>query len=85
MLLADREGYLWAREYLPTDAIPLAYVTPSDAPTAAFVFHPDGQLLGSVELPRRFTPWEIGTDFALGVEIDDQGVNELVLYGLSGR
>jgi hypothetical protein len=45
----------------------------------------DGHLLGSVTIPPRFSPFEIGRDYLLGLEVDDFGVTEVVVYGLSGR
>jgi hypothetical protein len=82
-LVADELGYIWALEYLPTDFLSFHFVERSDRPRFARVFHPDGYLLGSVELPAKFVPIEIGLDYVLGVEIDDLGVNELLLFGLS--
>ncbi|MFC1575726.1 hypothetical protein ACFL5A_03670 [Gemmatimonadota bacterium] len=84
-LTGDEDGYVWAYEYRPGDMMALMYVTPSDAPYDALVFHPDGHLLGSVQMPGRLIVREIGTDYVLGIEIDDMGVNEVVLYRLTGR
>jgi hypothetical protein len=84
-LIADGEGYVWAAEYRTSDITGYVPVSPSDRPRPALVFHPDGHLLGSVDLPPRLLPWEIGADYVLGVEVDELGVNEVVLYGLKGR
>jgi len=83
-LIGDEEGYTWTLEYGPMDMVPTA-MRDVDDPYEALVFHPDGHLLGSVELPGRFFRSEIGTDYVLGLEIDDLGVNELVLYELARR
>jgi hypothetical protein len=80
-LIGDEEGYIWTLEYGPKDMISTA-MRGIDEPRMALVFHPDGYLLGSVELPARFTPFEIGPDYVLGTEDDDLGVEEVVLYGL---
>jgi len=83
-LIGDEEGYIWTFEYGPKDAVPTA-MRSEDEPYEALVFHPRGHLLGSVRIPARFTPMEIGPDYLLGVETDDLGVKEAVLYGLEGR
>jgi hypothetical protein len=80
--IGDTEGYVWTLEYGPKDLVPGAGRDPADA-YDAMVFHPEGYLLGSVQFPARFEPLEIGPDYALGVEVDDLGVNEAVLYRLN--
>jgi hypothetical protein len=85
ILVSDGEGYVWAAEYRTTDVVGYAATSESDDPRPALVFHPDGYLLGSVDLPSRLIPWEIGTDYVLGVEVDELDVSEVVLYGLTGR
>jgi len=84
-LIGDEEGYVWAPAYRTGDVAGYTPVSLSDGPRPALVFHRDGHLLGSVDLPPRLIPWEIRTDYVLGVELDDLNVNEFVLYGLSGR
>lgn len=42
----------------------------------------DGVWLGGVEVPERFTIHEIGTDYMLGVALDDFDVPTVVLYDL---
>jgi hypothetical protein len=80
--LGDTEGFLWALEYGPRDMVPGAMRDPADH-YEALVFHPNGYLLGTVEFPARFTPLEIGADYVLGVEVDDLGVYEMALFGLT--
>lgn len=84
-VLADEMGYIWAFKYLPTDFLEQEYLERPDTPSSALVFHEDGSLLGEVTIPPRFMPLEIGRDYLLGVEIDEFGVNEVVVYELSGR
>ena len=84
-LVGDELGFVWALGFRVGDNLPLTFSTPSTAPSSAWVFHPDGYVLGSVNLPGGFIPAEIGPDYLLGVEIDSLGVYEVVLYGLEGR
>jgi hypothetical protein len=69
-LIVDADGNLWV-----LDPHPL----PSD-PVAANVFGPDGILLGQVELPVGFTPFEIGGDYVLGVWRDDVDLEHARMY-----
>src|SRR5687768_974570 len=51
------------------------------------VFDRDGRYLGTLSLPPRFTLHEIGSDFLLGVRVDDSDVEYIERYKLrkSGR
>jgi hypothetical protein len=62
-LLPGPDGDVWAPEHH-------GYSEAGRA-TACVVFGPDGAWLGSVMLPARFTPLEIGRDYVLGVRRDD--------------
>lgn len=84
-LVSDEEGFVWAPEFRVGDFMPLLFAAPSKEPYSAWVFHPDGYVLGSVEIPGGFYPYEIGSDYLLGVRVDSLGVNEVVLYGLQRR
>ncbi|MCI0434174.1 MAG: 6-bladed beta-propeller [Gemmatimonadetes bacterium] len=48
------------------------------------VFDGEGRLLGSVELPDRFTPLHIGDDELWGIVRDELDVQYVVRYGISG-
>jgi hypothetical protein len=72
-LLIDSEGDLWVQEY---DVIPDAQ------PPRWTVFDPSGQMLGTVTMPMRFTPYDIGPDYVLGRWRDDLDVEHVQLYGL---
>jgi hypothetical protein len=69
----DADGNLWV-----LDPHPL----PSD-PVAANVFGPDGILLGAVELPVGFTPFEIGSNYVLGVWRDDVDLEHARMYHIT--
>lgn len=71
-LTRDGRGYLWATKYVP----------PWEKEGGAWVFSPDGVLLGSVALPRGFRPFEIGDDYILGVRTDKLGVEYAEVYSL---
>lgn len=62
-LLVDPDGNVWAPRYHG--------YSEADLPTDCIVFDADGAWLGSVRLPARFTPLEIGADYVLGVRRDD--------------
>ena len=66
------EGYLWVREY--------------DLPGAEAnnwsVFDAEGTLLGTLGLPPRFRPLDIGPDYILGVWRDEDDVEHVRMYDL---
>jgi hypothetical protein len=73
-LLFDSQGDLWVQEF---DAV-------ADAqPPRWTVFDPTGQMLGTVTMPLRFTPYDIGSDYILGRWRDDLDVEHVQLYGLT--
>jgi len=47
------------------------------------VFDPDGRYLGPVYLPDRFSIWQIGADFVLGVRRDEMNVEFVEMYRLT--
>lgn len=57
-LIVDAEACVWAIEFHA--------VSERDQPTEAQIFDADGAWLGAVELPPRFTVFEIGEDYVLG-------------------
>jgi hypothetical protein len=75
-LMADSEGYLWVRHYKPGR---------SQGPETWSVFSPEGYLLGTLETPERLEVRQIGSDFILGVWIDEFDVQFVRKYALVGR
>lgn len=72
-LLVGNEGDLWVGHYR------------SGFEASAqcwWIFSAAGRLLGSMCLPDGFTPYQIGSDFVLGVSVDDPGTERVSLYGL---
>jgi hypothetical protein len=69
--LIDRDGDVWIIGYANQWGI---------TPDSAWVFSPDGTLLAAVRFPRGFTPLEIGRDYLLGRELDDEDVPRVVRY-----
>lgn len=51
-------------------------------PAAWTVFDPTGRMLGDVAVPPRFTIYEIGRDYVLGMRPDSLGVQRVELYAL---
>jgi len=72
-LRVDTEGHLWVEDYL---ALPIK-------PSSWAVFDPDGRFLGSVTLPARFTPYQIGSDFILGRWEDELEVEYVDVFDLT--
>ena len=73
--LADGADQLWLEEWQH----PL--------PTAGryLVIGPDGSWRASVQMPERFTPTAIGTDWVLGIHRDEDGLQRVMRYGLDRR
>jgi hypothetical protein len=73
-LAVDTRGNLWAQSF------PLAS---SDSIITWHVLGTDGVLLGSVDIPRYFTPFVFGDREVLGVAIDELGVERVQIRQLS--
>jgi hypothetical protein len=71
----DSEGFVWLSRYRNTRLEP-------DDPTLWYVFDPDGSWLGSIMTPPRFTVFEIGEDYLLGVRRDELDVEHVQLLRL---
>jgi hypothetical protein len=76
-LLVDARGCVWAAEHVGELTGWLAM-----DPRKWEVFSTDGEWLGSVLSPRRFTVFEIGDDYVLGVFRDDLDVEHVQLLRL---
>jgi len=84
-MMSDRPGHLWVRRYDHREL----FVTPGPVstntlpvPTTWDVFDPRGQWLCTVQLPARFTPLDIGTDYVAGVARDSDDVESVRVYRL---
>jgi len=76
-LLVDARGCVWAAEHVGEVTGWLAM-----DPRKWEVFGADGEWLGSVLSPRRFTVFEIGDDYVLGVFRDDMDAEHVQLLRL---
>lgn len=84
-LLVDRTGHLWVKHFDYHDRFmrPGRSSTHTSAVPARWdVFDPRGAWLCTVELPARFTPFEIGSDYVLGLARDADDVEMVHLYRL---
>jgi hypothetical protein len=77
-LHVDPEGNIWAEEYRQgwwafTDNVLRSWT----------VFNPDGEWLGKVRLPPRFTVYQIGSDYILGLAWDDMDVERIRVLRLN--
>jgi hypothetical protein len=59
------------------------YIIPGATEVNWNVFDRDGALLGAVSVPARLRVKQIGTDFVLGVAVDDLGIEHVQLYSLT--
>jgi len=66
------DGYLWVREY----------PVPGNEANSWSVFDADGRLRGTLELPPRFQPLDIGPDYVLGLWRDADDVEHVRMYEL---
>ena len=72
-VMTDRLGNAWVQQFRPYFA---------SGPSMWTVIAADGVWLGTVELPDRFVPLEIGEDFVLGAWEDELDVEYVLLYDL---
>jgi hypothetical protein len=72
-LLSDSEGLLWME----------GYRVETNKPGRYFVFTVDATHLATVPVPAGFRALEIGLDYLLGVGTDADGVERVVIYGLT--
>ncbi len=71
-VLIDEGGNLWASEYAGSRQVPTRWT----------VLDPQGRWLGSVTMPERFRPYEIGESWILGVATDELDLERVQLYEL---
>ena len=75
-LVVDAAGRIWVQAYLSRE---------EEGPSTWRVLDADGTLLGSVTMPSRFRPTQIGDDFVLGSGQDEFDVELVQLYGIVRR
>jgi hypothetical protein len=75
-LFVDSDGFVWA---------PAAQRVGQAGPVNTQIFAPDGEWLGTIALPDRFTVFEIGSDYLLGVWRDEFDVERVQLRALERR
>ncbi len=68
----DSEGNLWVADYRPE----------GESVSSWTVFDPEGQMLGSIDMPDRLRVFEIGPDYLLGVWFDDFDVPQVRIHRL---
>lgn len=74
-LLIDEVGWLWAQLYRFDGRHPMRWL----------VFGPNGEGLGSVDMPTELDVRQIGPDFVLGVWEDEHEVQYVRRHALTGR
>ena len=71
-IITDADGNLWVAEYDPFPDETLEWT----------VFDTDHHMLGAVEVPSRFSIYQIGSDFILGRMIDRRGIEHIQIYSI---
>lgn len=67
---ADALGRLWVQPY-----------SPGDSPDSQWIVAGrDGRILGTVILPVAVRPLDIGSDYILGLRVDQDGVEQVLVY-----
>jgi hypothetical protein len=72
-VVVDPTGAFWV----------LNYKAPADTSSTWSVFQSDGRFSGTVTLPDRFTLYDVGDGYALGVHRDSLDVEQVVMYQLA--
>jgi hypothetical protein len=76
-MMVDADGNLWTKHYTGAES------PEEDSRSSSWdVFEATGRYLGTVELPDRFEPFEIGEDYVLGVQKDELDIERLLLLPL---
>lgn len=86
-LLVSRPGNLWVMAYPETDEPTVSYVLATiRAPAEGArwrVLSPTGTVLSEVHTPPSLFPYDIGSDYVLGVSQDELGVQTVSLHELT--
>lgn len=80
-LRASVDGELWVEAFsMDLALLGAGHTLTTSTPTKWTVFSADGELLATIQLPRRFRPFEIGRDYILGVERDADDAEIATLF-----
>jgi hypothetical protein len=85
-ILVDASEHLWVREYrIQQDGIDRSEPQSASAgePQRFNIFSPDGQWLGSVDVPAQLQLTDIGVDYIAGIWRDEDLVESVRVYGLA--
>jgi hypothetical protein len=82
--LGSQTGDVWVRDYRIEDAFvsKVGFNPPPTMPTHWNVFAADGRWLADVTLPARFTAFDAGADYVLGVSRDADDVERVTMLRL---
>ena len=85
-LALSHTGEIWISEFDRSEqAVGPASVRTTQVPLRWSVFGTDGTWLSDIVLPERYTSYEMGTDYVLGVSLDHDDVERITLYRIRGR
>lgn len=84
-LARGHDSEIWVSEYDRTRAMPGSNPREADATLRWNVFSRGGDWIASIDLPSRFFPMDIGRDFVLGVNRDEDDIPRVTVYALERR
>ena len=74
LIRTDSRGRIWMRPFL---------WRPSDRVARWLVFEPTGQILGTVAMPANLQIFDIGADYVLGIDRDEDDAERVTMYAYS--
>lgn len=83
IFMPDAAGNLWVRDSYLETYLMQGFSTVLPMPTSWRVFDREGRWLGTVTMPARFNPMDIGPDYVLGLWRDSDDVEHVRMYRLS--
>jgi hypothetical protein len=82
-IMPGKDGELWVSEYRPElKTLPRGEQPPAGEVIRWDAFDREGRWIGAVDLPAAFVPKDIGRDYVLGVNRDEDGVPRATMYRL---
>lgn len=80
-LIVAQSGDIWVSEFDRSElAVGSTALRTTKTPLRWSVFGADGIWLSDIVLPARFTPFEMGADYVVGVSLNEDDVERVTLY-----
>ncbi|MFW6079458.1 MAG: 6-bladed beta-propeller, partial [Gemmatimonadota bacterium] len=82
----DREGFIWIRPYEPlVHSAALQILTRATPGGTWTILSPEGERVGTVEVPSDLRPTDIASDAVVGIRRDELGVETVHVHALERR